>query len=94
MIVNRQQINKFLNDYVKLKLVDGKWYASLVTDFLCGIEMNEIDLYKFQDKLYVKQLIEVNKDNQYMRTVSFRANPEVYISGIFTAMIIFEKGLI
>lgn len=88
MIISRTQINDCLNTYVKDYIVDALWHISLVKDFMYLLDGDNFDSDNLINWNYIKAIIQDNKDNEYAKKVLMRNKPEMYISALFSVVVI------
>lgn len=88
MLITRSQITNCLNGYIKDYIVDAPWHISLVEDFMHLLEGNNFESNELENPIYIKSIIENNAKTEYGRKVLMRNTPEMYISALFTVVII------
>ncbi len=85
--ITRQQITNCLYNDIRHDTQDAEWFIALVEDFLHLLDGNFFDGDKLENPIYIKSIIESNKENEYAKEVMHRKSPELYISAVFERIV-------
>ena len=85
--ITRQQITNCLYNDIRHDTQDAEWFIYLVEDFLHLLDGDLFDGDKLENPIYIKSIIESNKENEYAKEVMHRKSPELYISAVFERIV-------
>ena len=85
--ITRQQITNCLYNDIRHDTQDAEWFIALVEDFLHLLDGDLFDGDKLENPIYIKSVIESNRENEYAKEVMHRKSPELYISAVFKRIV-------
>lgn len=85
--ITRAEIQEYIDTYIRKYLGDTDWHICLVEAFMCLLKGDSFNVANLQDMRWVRTVIENNKDNKYAEKMLMQETPEVYISALFTLIV-------